>query len=49
MSRSPRPTASLADWRKLGNEQASQLILIGPEGDFSPKEIEAALKEGFCR
>jgi 16S rRNA (uracil1498-N3)-methyltransferase len=26
---------------------ASQLILIGPEGDFSPKEIETALKEGF--
>lgn len=25
----------------------SQLILIGPEGDFSPKEIESALKEGF--
>lgn len=25
----------------------SQLILIGPEGDFSPKEIGLALKEGF--
>jgi 16S rRNA (uracil1498-N3)-methyltransferase len=25
----------------------SQLILIGPEGDFSPKEIKSALKEGF--
>ena len=25
----------------------SQLILIGPEGDFSTKEIESALKEGF--
>jgi 16S rRNA (uracil1498-N3)-methyltransferase len=25
----------------------SQLILIGPEGDFSPKEIGSALKEGF--
>jgi len=27
--------------------KGSQLILIGPEGDFSPKEIESALKEGF--
>jgi 16S rRNA (uracil1498-N3)-methyltransferase len=25
----------------------SQLILIGPEGDFSPKEIESALRKGF--
>jgi 16S rRNA (uracil1498-N3)-methyltransferase len=25
----------------------SQLILIGPEGDFSPKEIEHALQRGF--
>ncbi|MCX5713056.1 MAG: RsmE family RNA methyltransferase, partial [Candidatus Omnitrophica bacterium] len=23
------------------------LILIGPEGDFSPKEVEVALKAGF--
>ena len=43
----PRPTSSLAEWRKHGDEQGPQLILIGPEGDFSPKEIEAALKEGF--
>jgi 16S rRNA (uracil1498-N3)-methyltransferase len=43
----PRPTASLAGWRKNGGGNASQLILIGPEGDFSPKEIEAALEEGF--
>jgi len=30
-----------------GNGVPSQLILIGPEGDFSPKEVEVALKEGF--
>ncbi|HEY4285615.1 MAG TPA: 16S rRNA (uracil(1498)-N(3))-methyltransferase [Puia sp.] len=33
----------VTEWR----ESPSQLILIGPEGDFSPKEIESALKEGF--
>ena len=27
--------------------QPSRLILIGPEGDFTPKEIEAALSHGF--
>lgn len=58
----PRPTDSLADWRKTvtpaggigtvdqrgsADEVPPQLILIGPEGDFSPKEIEAALREGF--
>ena len=56
---SPRPTASLANWRQAipvtpnpgippaGPAPIAQLILIGPEGDFSPKEIETALKEGF--
>ncbi len=29
------------------DETPSRLILIGPEGDFSPKEVEAALKDGF--
>lgn len=43
----PRPTASVADWRSLPDPDSSKLILIGPEGDFSPKEIETALKEGF--
>jgi 16S rRNA (uracil1498-N3)-methyltransferase len=42
----PRPTASLADWRHQPITP-SQLILIGPEGDFSPKEIDSALKKGF--
>jgi 16S rRNA (uracil1498-N3)-methyltransferase len=41
----PQPTISLADWRQYASK--SQLILIGPEGDFSPIEIESALKEGF--
>jgi 16S rRNA (uracil1498-N3)-methyltransferase len=29
------------------NSPASQLILIGPEGDFSSEEIESALKNNF--
>ena len=43
----PRPTASLGEWRSNGDVAALQLVLIGPEGDFSPKEIEAALSGGF--
>jgi 16S rRNA (uracil1498-N3)-methyltransferase len=43
----PLSTDSLADWRKTADGVPPQLILIGPEGDFSPKEVEAALKEGF--
>lgn len=54
----PRPTVSLADWDHPASAAGqvspaatdaapSQLILIGPEGDFSPKEVELALKEGF--
>ncbi|HEY6899150.1 MAG TPA: RsmE family RNA methyltransferase [Puia sp.] len=40
----PKPTHSLA---RLPETQTSRLILIGPEGDFSPKEIESALNKGF--
>ena len=29
------------------NQPTNKLILIGPEGDFTPKEIEAALNNGF--
>jgi 16S rRNA (uracil1498-N3)-methyltransferase len=55
----PRPTASLAGVvraarpaeSQAGNGQGeragSALILIGPEGDFSAKEVELALAEGF--
>ena len=32
---------------KLINVSASQLILIGPEGDFTPGEIAEALQNGF--
>lgn len=39
----PRPTTSLAGT----DPAASSLILIGPEGDFSQKEIENALAAGF--
>jgi 16S rRNA (uracil1498-N3)-methyltransferase len=51
----PRPTSSLvAALREAppatGNVPGSnpaQLILIGPEGDFSPKEVELALENQF--
>lgn len=39
----PRPTASLA----ASVAASSSLILIGPEGDFSIKEVENALARGF--
>ncbi|MFN2458393.1 MAG: 16S rRNA (uracil(1498)-N(3))-methyltransferase [Chitinophagaceae bacterium] len=32
---------------QLANGLTNQLILIGPEGDFTPQEIEMALKIGF--
>jgi 16S rRNA (uracil1498-N3)-methyltransferase len=37
---------SLADAVRSG-PAVSQLILIGPEGDFSPKEIELAIQHNF--
>ncbi len=33
--------------QKIANPAQSQLILIGPEGDFSKQEIEDALWQGF--
>jgi 16S rRNA (uracil1498-N3)-methyltransferase len=53
-----RPTEDLAAWRRrqitvaglptpAPSPAMSSLILIGPEGDFSPAEIASALKEGF--
>jgi 16S rRNA (uracil1498-N3)-methyltransferase len=42
----PRPTASLATLEQ-GQVSPSSLILIGPEGDFTSKEVETALAEGF--
>jgi 16S rRNA (uracil1498-N3)-methyltransferase len=40
---------SLADSASIASHSArgSQLILIGPEGDFSPKEIELAMQHHF--
>jgi 16S rRNA (uracil1498-N3)-methyltransferase len=35
------------DLRKQLKLQGRYLVLIGPEGDFSPKEIEDALQNGF--
>lgn len=32
---------------KLAKPNGDYLILIGPEGDFSPEEVELALKKGF--
>lgn len=40
----PGAKADLSGLLKL---QGKYLILIGPEGDFSPKEIEDALQNGF--
>ena len=39
----------LNNWKEhhAGNLPASACILIGPEGDFAPKEVEAALQTGF--
>lgn len=42
----PRPTQSLAELVRT-QPATSTLILIGPEGDFSQKEVELALAEGF--
>jgi 16S rRNA (uracil1498-N3)-methyltransferase len=43
----PRPTASLSDCLREAAGRTSQIILIGPEGDFSPKEVELALGYQF--
>jgi 16S rRNA (uracil1498-N3)-methyltransferase len=55
----PRPTEDLVAWRRrqipVGPPASAaprpsattSLILIGPEGDFSPEEVALALKEGF--
>ncbi|WP_448701745.1 16S rRNA (uracil(1498)-N(3))-methyltransferase [Mucilaginibacter sp. AW1-3] len=36
-----------ADLRKLVKPNGDYLVLIGPEGDFAPKEIADALQNGF--
>ena len=41
----PRPTDSLAAFTTA--ETANALILIGPEGDFTPKEVDMALAAKF--
>jgi 16S rRNA (uracil1498-N3)-methyltransferase len=38
---------SLADVAGRSDAAESSIILIGPEGDFSPKEVELALRHGF--
>lgn len=36
-----------ADLKELVNPGDSKIILIGPEGDFSPEEVKLALKEDY--
>lgn len=43
----PRPTASLADVIRAQAASSAGMILIGPEGDFTPKEVELALASGY--
>jgi 16S rRNA (uracil1498-N3)-methyltransferase len=38
-----------AHLKDLVQSDQSNLILIGPEGDFSPKEVELALEAGFIK
>lgn len=38
---------SKKEFSNLVNKEESQLILIGPEGDFTPEETELAFKNGF--
>jgi 16S rRNA (uracil1498-N3)-methyltransferase len=33
--------------QQLYNKNESALVMIGPEGDFSPEEVEMALQNGF--
>lgn len=39
--------AGLSREMAASREAGSSIILIGPEGDFSPKEVELALRHGF--
>ena len=43
----PGQSAVARDTLEEVSTYSSQMILIGPEGDFSPKEIEHALQQGF--
>lgn len=39
---------SAIQWINISSQKSWVLLLIGPEGDFSPQEIEKARTEGFC-
>ncbi|MCO6497447.1 MAG: 16S rRNA (uracil(1498)-N(3))-methyltransferase [Chitinophagaceae bacterium] len=41
------PDENKAGLSAINRKDASRIILIGPEGDFSPKEIEDCLKAGY--
>lgn len=36
-----------AELHSLSDENLSKIILIGPEGDFTPQELEKAVKQGY--
>ena len=40
------PRLSLA--KEYNPQSESVVILIGPEGDFAPEEIKAAIDSGYC-
>jgi 16S rRNA (uracil1498-N3)-methyltransferase len=43
----PRATMDLTDVARGAATTTGTLILIGPEGDFSPREVETALAAGY--
>ena len=43
----PRATMNLTDVVRGVATTTGTLILIGPEGDFSPREVETALAAGY--
>ena len=36
-----------AELHSLSDENLSKIILIGPEGDFTPRELDTAVKQGY--
>ena len=36
-----------SELKKVTQTNATQIILIGPEGDFSPEEVDSAVEQGF--
>lgn len=38
---------AFASWLKTGSDQKTITLLIGPEGDFTPDEVQQAAQKGF--